>query len=79
MLAKGEVSRVQVIPESDIVEINLHPGVVILGRPRLALTYRMQVAKFEEKLRAVEEELNIDAKDRIQVSYKHTEFFGNAI
>lgn len=33
MLAKGEVSRVQVIPESDIVEINLHPGAVIFGRP----------------------------------------------
>ncbi|MGH0126737.1 UNVERIFIED_CONTAM: hypothetical protein FKN15_033491 [Acipenser sinensis] len=53
MLAKGEVSRVQVVPESDIVEIYLHPGAVIFGRPRLALMYRMQVAnidKFEEKL-----------------------------
>uniref|UniRef100_A0A8C9Y0A8 Mitochondrial inner membrane m-AAA protease component paraplegin n=1 Tax=Sander lucioperca TaxID=283035 RepID=A0A8C9Y0A8_SANLU len=82
MLAKGEVSRVQVVPESDIVEIYLHPGAVIFGRPRLALMYRMQVAnidKFEEKLRAAEEELNIDAKDRIQVSYKRTGFFGNAV
>lgn len=46
---------------------------------RLALMYRMQVAnidKFEEKLRAAEEELNIDAKDRIPVSYKRTGFFG---
>uniref|UniRef100_A0A8C7FYZ1 Mitochondrial inner membrane m-AAA protease component paraplegin n=1 Tax=Oncorhynchus kisutch TaxID=8019 RepID=A0A8C7FYZ1_ONCKI len=71
MLAKGEVSRVQVVPESDIVEIYLHPGAVIFGRPRLALMYRMQVAnidKFEEKLRAAEEELNIDAKDRIPVT-----------
>uniref|UniRef100_A0A8C7M9I0 Mitochondrial inner membrane m-AAA protease component paraplegin n=1 Tax=Oncorhynchus kisutch TaxID=8019 RepID=A0A8C7M9I0_ONCKI len=79
MLAKGEVSRVQVVPESDIVEIYLHPGAVIFGRPRLALMYRMQVAnidKFEEKLRAAEEELNIDAKDRIPVSYKRTGFFG---
>lgn len=33
MLAKGEVSRVQVVPESDIVEISLHPGAVIFGRP----------------------------------------------
>jgi len=32
MLAKGEVSRVQVVPESDIVEIYLHPGAVIFGR-----------------------------------------------
>uniref|UniRef100_A0A7N8YKA5 Mitochondrial inner membrane m-AAA protease component paraplegin n=1 Tax=Mastacembelus armatus TaxID=205130 RepID=A0A7N8YKA5_9TELE len=82
MLAKGEVSRVQVVPESDIVEIYLHPGAVIFGRPRLALMYRMQVAnidKFEEKLRAAEEELNIDSKDRIPVSYKRTGFFGNAI
>jgi len=41
--------------------------------------YRMQVAnidKFEEKLRAAEEELLINAKDRIQVSYKRTGFFG---
>lgn len=41
--------------------------------------YRMQVAnidKFEEKLRAAEEELNIDAKDRIPVTYKRTGFFG---
>uniref|UniRef100_A0A8C6MIP7 SPG7 matrix AAA peptidase subunit, paraplegin n=1 Tax=Nothobranchius furzeri TaxID=105023 RepID=A0A8C6MIP7_NOTFU len=74
MLVKGEVSRVQVVPESDIVEIYLHPGA------RLALMYRMQVAnidKFEEKLRAAEEELNIDVKDRIPVSYKRTGFFGN--
>ncbi len=41
--------------------------------------YRMQVAnidKFEEKLRAAEEELNIDTKDRIPVTYKRTGFFG---
>ncbi|KAB5526022.1 hypothetical protein PHYPO_G00146900 [Pangasianodon hypophthalmus] len=82
MLAKGEVARVQVVPESEIVEIDLHPGAVIFGRPRLALTYRMQVAnidKFEEKLRAAEEQLNIDPKDRIPVSYKRTGFFGNAL
>ncbi|KAG7315267.1 hypothetical protein KOW79_021355 [Hemibagrus wyckioides] len=82
MLAKGEVARVQVVPESEIVEIDLHPGAVIFGRPRLALTYRMQVAnidKFEEKLRAAEEQLNIDPKDRIPVSYKRTGFFGKAL
>ncbi|KAJ1083906.1 hypothetical protein NDU88_004061 [Pleurodeles waltl] len=82
MLAKGEVQRVQVVPESDIVEIYLHPGAVVFGRPRLALMYRMQVAnidKFEEKLRAAEEELKINLKDRIPVSYKRTGFFGNAL
>lgn len=26
MLAKGEVQRIEVVPESDIVEIYLHPG-----------------------------------------------------
>ncbi|CAH2324358.1 paraplegin [Pelobates cultripes] len=82
MLAKGEVLRIQVVPESDIVEIFLHPGAVVFGRPRLALMYRMQVAnidKFEEKLRAAEDELKIDIKDRIPVSYKRTGFFGNAL
>ncbi|XP_074865024.1 mitochondrial inner membrane m-AAA protease component paraplegin isoform X2 [Carettochelys insculpta] len=82
MLAKGEVQSIQVVPESDIVHIHLHPGAVVFGRPRLALMYRMQVAnidKFEEKLRAAEEELNIDVKDRIPVSYKRTGFFGNAL
>uniref|UniRef100_A0A8C0IN82 Mitochondrial inner membrane m-AAA protease component paraplegin n=1 Tax=Chelonoidis abingdonii TaxID=106734 RepID=A0A8C0IN82_CHEAB len=75
MLAKGEVQSIQVVPESDIVQIYLHPGAVVFGRPRLSLMYRMQVAnidKFEEKLRAAEEELNIDVKDRIPVSYKRT-------
>lgn len=33
MLAKGEVARVQVVPESEIVEIDLLPGAVIFGRP----------------------------------------------
>ncbi|XP_057567111.1 paraplegin isoform X2 [Hippopotamus amphibius kiboko] len=82
MLAKGEVQRVQVVPESDVVEVYLHPGAVVFGRPRLALMYRMQVAnidRFEEKLRAAEEELNIEGRDRIPVSYKRTGFFGNAL
>ncbi|KAM5210591.1 mitochondrial inner membrane m-AAA protease component paraplegin isoform 1-T1 [Hipposideros larvatus] len=82
MLAKGEVQRVQVVPESDVVEVYLHPGAVVFGRPRLALMYRMQVAnidKFEEKLRVAEDELNIEGKDRIPVTYKRTGFFGNAL
>ncbi|KAG8508145.1 Paraplegin, partial [Galemys pyrenaicus] len=82
MLAKGEVQRVQVVPESDVVEVYLHPGAVVFGRPRLASVYRMQVAnidKFEEKLRTAEDELNIAVADRIPVSYKRTGFFGNAL
>ncbi|XP_067392824.1 mitochondrial inner membrane m-AAA protease component paraplegin [Emydura macquarii macquarii] len=82
MVAKGEVERIQVVPEGDVVEIFLHSGAVVFGRPRLSTMYRMQMAnidKFEEKLRAVEEELNIDVKDRIPVSYKRTGFFRNAL
>lgn len=42
----------------------------------------MQVAnidKFEEKLRAAEDELNIESKDRIPVSYRRTGFFGKYV
>ncbi|KAG8144231.1 hypothetical protein E2320_001328 [Naja naja] len=82
LLAKGEVQSVQVVPESEIVEIHLHPGAVVFGWPKLSLTYVMKVAnidKFEEKLRAAEEELNIDLSDRIPVSYRRSSFFGNAL
>ncbi|XP_068192281.1 mitochondrial inner membrane m-AAA protease component paraplegin [Antennarius striatus] len=82
ILAKGEVLRVQVIPENDIVEVYLHPGAVVFGRPRLDLMYRMPFAnidKFEEKLRAAEDKLNIDSKDRIPVSYKRSGFFKNLL
>ncbi|XP_058011074.1 paraplegin isoform X2 [Ahaetulla prasina] len=82
LLAKGEVQSVQVVPESEIVEIHLHPGAVVFGWPKLSLTYVMKVAnidKFEEKLRAAEEELNIDLNDRIPVSYRRSSFFGNAL
>lgn len=42
----------------------------------------MQVAnidKFEEKLRAAEDELNIEGRDRIPVTYKRTGFFGKYV
>lgn len=45
----------------------------------MTLLYTMRVAnidKFEEKLRAVEDELNIDEKDRIPISYKRPGFYG---
>uniref|UniRef100_A0A8C8S7P5 SPG7 matrix AAA peptidase subunit, paraplegin n=1 Tax=Pelusios castaneus TaxID=367368 RepID=A0A8C8S7P5_9SAUR len=83
MLAKGEVKSIQVVPESEFVEIYLHPGAVIFGRPRYATKmFRMQVAnidKFEEKLRMAEDELNIDVKDRIPVSYRRADFLVNAL
>uniref|UniRef100_A0A672TFV3 Peptidase M41 FtsH extracellular domain-containing protein n=1 Tax=Strigops habroptila TaxID=2489341 RepID=A0A672TFV3_STRHB len=69
MLANGEVQRTEVVPESDIVE-------VYLRCMNVTLLYTMRVAnidKFEEKLRAGEDELNIA---RIPVSYKHPGFYG---
>ncbi|XP_071973538.1 mitochondrial inner membrane m-AAA protease component paraplegin [Engystomops pustulosus] len=82
MLAKGEVKRVEVVPESDYVQIYLQEDAVVLGRPARTLFYRMKVAnidKFEERLRAAEDGLNIALTDRIPLSYKRTEFFGNAV
>ncbi|NXP54495.1 SPG7 protein, partial [Heliornis fulica] len=82
MLAKGEVQRIEVVPESDIVEIYLHPGGTPHGQVNVTLLYTMRVAnidRFEEKLRAAEDELNIDERERIPVSYKHPGFYGNDI
>uniref|UniRef100_A0A803W3X0 SPG7 matrix AAA peptidase subunit, paraplegin n=1 Tax=Ficedula albicollis TaxID=59894 RepID=A0A803W3X0_FICAL len=82
MLSKGEVQRIEVVPESDIVEIYLHPGGTPHGQVNVTLLYTMRVAnidKFEEKLRAVEDELNIDEKERIPISYKHPGFYGNDV
>ncbi|NXX05061.1 SPG7 protein, partial [Larus smithsonianus] len=82
MLSKGEVQRIEVVPESDIVEIYLHPGGTPHGQVNVTLLYTMRVAnidKFEEKLRAVEDELNIDERERIPVSYKHPGFYGNDV
>ncbi|NXA07494.1 SPG7 protein, partial [Sapayoa aenigma] len=82
MLAKGEVQRIEVVPESDIVEIYLHPGGTPHGQVNVTLLYTMRVAnidKFEEKLRAVEDELNIDERERIPISYKHPGFYGNDV
>uniref|UniRef100_A0A8D3BXE8 SPG7 matrix AAA peptidase subunit, paraplegin n=1 Tax=Scophthalmus maximus TaxID=52904 RepID=A0A8D3BXE8_SCOMX len=87
MLAKGEVSRVQVVPESDIVEIYLHPGfnakhatfITFITFTADMHTRVANIDKFEEKLRAAQEELNIDTKDRIPVLYRRTGFFGNAV
>ncbi|KAM9192273.1 mitochondrial inner membrane m-AAA protease component paraplegin isoform 2-T2 [Dugong dugon] len=67
---------------NDFVNEMLAKAPSALCPQRLALMYRMQVAnidKFEEKLRAAEDELNIEVKDRIPVSYKRTGFFGNAL
>ncbi|XP_075045156.1 mitochondrial inner membrane m-AAA protease component paraplegin [Mixophyes fleayi] len=82
MLAKGEVKRVEVVPEGDYVLIQLHERAVVMGRPSTTPFYKMKVAnidKFEEKLRAAEDALNISMMDRIPLSYKRSDFFGNAL
>uniref|UniRef100_A0A8C5WLL0 SPG7 matrix AAA peptidase subunit, paraplegin n=1 Tax=Leptobrachium leishanense TaxID=445787 RepID=A0A8C5WLL0_9ANUR len=77
MLAKGEVVSVKVDPENDVVSAYLHPGAVVFGRPSQTIRYIVQVSstdRFEEKLRAAEDELKIDGKDRVPVSYKRNGF-----
>lgn len=39
----------------------------------------VNIDKFEEKFRVVEDELNIEGKDRISVFYKRTGFFGKYV
>ncbi|KAG9475048.1 hypothetical protein GDO78_003484 [Eleutherodactylus coqui] len=82
MLAKGEVKRIEVVPENDFVHIFLHEDAVVLGRPARVLFCRMKVAnidKFEERLRAAEDALNIAVTDRVPLTYKRSDFLGKAI
>ncbi|KAM5138855.1 mitochondrial inner membrane m-AAA protease component paraplegin [Mantella aurantiaca] len=78
MLAKGEVTRVEVDPDKDCVYIHtfddsIPQGQIIRQKP----VYSVKVAnidKFEEKLRAAEDALNISVLDRIPVTYRRTDF-----
>nr|DBA16920.1 TPA: hypothetical protein GDO54_002447 [Pyxicephalus adspersus] len=78
MLAKGEVARVEVDPETDCVYVYLYNDAVLLGQRVRPSSYRLKVAnidKFEEKLRAAEDALNISLMDRIPVTYRRVDFF----
>jgi len=58
---------------------NTYVLLLIACPQNVTLLYTMRVAnidKFEEKLRAAEDELNIDERERIPVSYKHPGFYG---
>lgn len=79
MLAKGEVARVEVDPERDCVYVHLFTDAVLVGQTVRRQVYSMKVAnidKFEEKLRAAEDSLNISVMDRIPVTYRRIDFSG---
>lgn len=62
MLSKGEVKELILQPQVDVVVIILQPDAVIKGRRSGHLRYMMRVGdldRFEEKLRATEDKLNI--------------------
>ncbi|CAF0768459.1 unnamed protein product [Rotaria sordida] len=73
MLSKGEVEEVIIHIEEELAYIKLHPQPVIKGRKLFDRdTFAMKISnvdKFEEKLRKVESDLNIDPARRILVSY----------
>lgn len=62
ILAKGEVQRLVVRPEMDIVTIVLHDGAIIHGKQTRFRSYHMvlpDASNLEEKLRAAEQRLGI--------------------
>lgn len=62
MLSRGEVKELILQPQIDMVIIILQPDAVIKGRRTGNLRYLMRVGdldRFEEKLRATEDKLNI--------------------
>ncbi|XP_072386948.1 mitochondrial inner membrane m-AAA protease component paraplegin [Diabrotica undecimpunctata] len=71
MLAKGEVERIIVRPDIEIVTIVLHEGAVVKGKRVENRTYHMNVVdvnKFEDKLREAERRLGIT--DGVPVIYE---------
>lgn len=73
MLAKGEVDEIIVRPDLDMVTIFLHEGAVIKGRRVEHSTFHMNIvdmAKFEEKLRAAEKQLGIGPGGGVQIVYE---------
>lgn len=72
MLSKGEVKELILEPQSDLVIIILQPDAVIKGRRSGNLRYLMKVGdldRFEEKLRATEDKLNIRQDDRVPITF----------
>ncbi|KAF2358708.1 Peptidase FtsH [Trinorchestia longiramus] len=72
MLARGEVERVLVRPDVSDVVVHLHEGAVVKGRKVDQLTYHLNVVdveRFEEKLREVEQSLGLLGSKGVPVEY----------
>lgn len=77
MLAKGEVARLRIRPELNMVIVELHPNAVIKGRPSSYVNYHLNVpdtSAFERKLRDAEQSLGIRPEDAVPVIYER--FYG---
>jgi len=73
MLAKGEVEEIIVRPDLDVVTVILYDGAVIKGKRVDHSTYHMNIVdikKFEEKLRAAEQQLGIPSGSGVTVVYE---------
>uniref|UniRef100_UPI00358F8C63 mitochondrial inner membrane m-AAA protease component paraplegin n=1 Tax=Myxine glutinosa TaxID=7769 RepID=UPI00358F8C63 len=83
MLAKGEVLGLQVSPGSDLVLVRLHQDAVVSGRQisRAARVFKLQVPtieQLEDRLRSAEDQLGIDPRDRVPVTYSRPGLFSYA-
>lgn len=75
MLAKGEVEEIIAQPDIGLVTVVLHDGAVVKGRRVDIKNFHMQVdiAKFEDKLRAAEAKLGIKVGQGVPVIYERGE------
>ncbi|XP_064640214.1 paraplegin-like [Lineus longissimus] len=79
MLAKGEVEEVTIRPEAEVAIIHLADGAVVKGRRADSGRYTMKIpdpAKFEAKLRKVEEELGVSPGRGVPVTYQRESNWG---
>jgi len=73
MLSRGEVNQIVILPDADLVQVQLYPGASLRGAPTKNSTYLMKiegVERFEEKLRHAEAELGIPEHGRVPVTYR---------
>lgn len=73
MLARGEVARITIRPELNMVVVHLHEGAIIKGRPSYFSVYHLNVPNvdtFEKKLRDAEQSLGIRPEDGVPIVYE---------